>query len=255
MITVNDNLLRKLEKHPVFESLKNLQDLRVFMEHHVFAVWDFMSLLKALQGKIAPHGSPWLPSPNTQVVRLVNEIVLEEESDVASPKNSQVFASHFEIYLKSMKEVAASSRQIDVFLNLVRAEGIITALECDQIPKSMKKFMASTFRVIEFGKPHEIAASFAYGREKLVPLMFLKILESCQVGATQAPLFHYYLERHAHLDGEQHGPMAEKLVVALTDGDPEKEEEAREAAESSIISRIQMWDEVLLEMPKNPIVA
>jgi hypothetical protein len=179
----------------------------------------------------------------------VNEIVLEEESDVANPKNPQVFASHFEIYLKSMKEVTASSRQINAFLNLVRAEGIKTALECDQIPKSMKKFMASTFHVIEFGKAHEIAASFAYGREKLVPLMFLKILDSCQVGATQAPLFHYYLERHAHLDGEQHGPMAEKLVLAMTDGDPKKEQEARAAAESSIKSRIQMWDEVLLEMP------
>jgi hypothetical protein len=154
-----------------------------------------------------------------------------------------------------MNEVAASSRQIDTFLNLVRADGITTALECDQVPTSMKKFMTSTFRVIELGKPHEIAASFAYGREKLVPLMFLKILESCQVSAIQAPLFHYYLERHAHLDGEQHGPMAEKLVVALTDGDPKKEEEAREAAESSIISRIQMWDEILLEMPKPPTVA
>ena len=123
MITVNDNLLRKLEKHPVFESLRNLQDLRVFMEHHVFAVWDFMSLLKALQEKIAPHGSPWLPSPNPHVVRLVNEIVLEEESDVASPKNPQDFASHFEIYLKSMKEVAASSRQIDAFFGFGQSRG------------------------------------------------------------------------------------------------------------------------------------
>lgn len=255
MIKVNNNILRKLEGHPIFGSLKNLQDLRVFMEHHVFAVWDFMSLLKALQEKIAPHGSPWLPSPNSQVVRLVNEIVLEEESDVASPNNSHAFASHFEIYLKSMEEVDASIQRIKVFLDSVRAEGITTALEREQVPKPMKKFMASTFDIIELGKPHEIAASFAYGRENLVPLMFLKILESCQVSATQAPLFHYYLERHAHLDGEQHGPMAEKLVVALTDGDPVKEQEASEAAESSIISRIQMWDEVLLEMPKTPTVA
>ena len=81
--------------------------------------------------------------------------------------------------------------------------------------------------------------------------MFTRILDACQVTSKQAPLFHYYLERHAHLDGEQHGPMADKLVSFLTDNDSIKIEEAKKAAECSVRARIELWDRVLLAMPKD----
>ena len=244
------NVGEKLEKHPIFNSLNTLGDLRVFMEHHVFAVWDFMSLLKALQAKLAPHGSPWLPKENAQVVRLINEIVLEEESDLAIPDMPDVFASHFEIYLNSMKEVNASTNRIDQFIEVIGSDGLSNALEADFLPSPAKKFMAVTFETIQFGKAHEIAASFAYGRENLVPLMFSRLLHKTQVSSKEAPLFHYYLERHAQLDGEQHGPMAEKLVNSLTDGNQIMQEEARVAAEKSIEVRAQFWDEVLMTMQR-----
>ena len=51
-------LRAKLVGHPVFHSVTTLPRLRVFMEHHVYPVWDFMSLLKSLQQTFAPHGSP-----------------------------------------------------------------------------------------------------------------------------------------------------------------------------------------------------
>ena len=114
----------------------------------------------------------------------------------------------------------------------------------------MQAFLESTFKIIQDGRVHEIASSFAYGRENLVPIMFSRILDTCQVTSKQAPLFHYYLERHAHLDGEQHGPMADKLVSFLTDHDSIKIEEAKQAANDSIKARIELWDRVLLAMPK-----
>jgi hypothetical protein len=238
-------LKEKLEDHPIFHSLRTLDDLRVFMEHHVYAVWDFMSLLKELQKRICPSGSPWLPNGNSNAVRLVNEIVLEEESDVANPNFNNRYASHFEIYLNSMLEVGASTEGINNFIEVVREKGVKYALSSHAIPHSLTKFMRFTFDTIRDGSTHQIAASFAYGRENLVPVMFSRILKNCGVDQQQAPLFHYYLERHAHLDGEQHGPMAEELLASLTNGDVVKEKEADRVAESSIEARIKLWDGVL----------
>jgi len=250
MIENDTELREKLESHPIFHSLLTLDGLRVFMEHHVFAVWDFMSLLKELQKRICPHGSPWMPNCNSYAVRLVNEIVLEEESDVANPNNPNQYASHFEIYLNSMKEVGASTAIIENFLEVVSRLGINAAIEEEIVPSSVKQFMLSTFGIINHGSTHQIAASFANGRENLVPLMFLRILESCKVAKEQAPLFHYYLERHAHLDGEQHGPMAEQLLDSLTGGDSVKEKEAAQAAKKSVEARIELWDGVLMAIQK-----
>jgi len=245
-MTVMDIKLReKLDSHPIFHALQTLGDLRIFMEHHVFAVWDFMSLLKELQRRICPHGSPWMPNQNSNTARLVNEIVLEEESDVASPNLPNQYASHFEIYLNSMKEVGANTAIIENFTEDVSKYGFDKSVESEAVPSPVKQFMLSTFKVITNGSTHQIAASFANGRENLVPLMFLRILDSCKVAREQAPLFHYYLERHAHLDGEQHGPMAEQLLDSLTGGDTLKEKEAAEAAIQSVKARIELWDGVL----------
>jgi hypothetical protein len=245
MTDIDIKLREKLDSHPIFQALQTLGDLRIFMEHHVFAVWDFMSLLKELQRRVCPHGSPWVPNQNSNTARLVNEIVLEEESDVASPNLPHQYASHFEIYLNSMKEVGASTAIIENFIEDVPKYGLDKAMESETVPSPVKPFMRSTFGIINHGSTHQIAASFAYGRENLVPLMFLRILDSCKVTKEQAPLFHYYLERHAHLDGEQHGPMAEQLLASLTGGDSLKEKEAAEAARKSVEARIKLWDGVL----------
>ena len=107
---------KRLEAHSVFSNLNTLDELRVFMEHHVFAVWDFMSLLKRLQEIYVPHGSPWVPQSDGNVVRFINEIVMEEESDQAYNSNGERYASHFEIYLEAMKEVGASTDSMITFL-------------------------------------------------------------------------------------------------------------------------------------------
>ena len=65
-------LKENLESHPIFSKLNSLNELKIFMEHHVFAVWDFMSLLKKLQQMYVPHGSPWIPNSNGNIVRFIN---------------------------------------------------------------------------------------------------------------------------------------------------------------------------------------
>jgi hypothetical protein len=239
-------LSKKLESHSVFRRLNTLDELRVFMEHHVFAVWDFMSLLKKLQQLYVPHGSPWVPNSNGNVVRFINEIIMEEESDQSFEKDGESYASHFEIYLEAMKEVGASTSVINQFLKEVRSVGIDNALTYELIPEPSREFMSYTFGLIERGKGHEIAASFAIGRESIVPLMFQRILDQTNITTEEAPVFHYYLERHAHLDGEHHGPMALRLLDDLCANDDQKENEVLLEVESSLGARIKLWDGVLL---------
>lgn len=244
-LTTVDPLSKKLESHQVFTNLNTLTELKVFMEHHVFAVWDFMSLLKKLQEIYVPHGSPWVPNPNGNVVRFINEIVMEEESDQSYGNNGESYSSHFEIYLKAMREVGASTLVIDSFLKEVRSDGIENALNSNLVPEPSRKFMGYTFDLIKRGKGHEIAASFAIGRESIVPVMFKRILEQTNITTEQAPVFHYYLERHAHLDGEHHGPMALRLLDDLCTDDDQKEKEVILEVESSLEARIKLWDGVL----------
>jgi hypothetical protein len=85
--------------HPVYREINSLAALRLFMEHHVFAVWDFMSLLKTLQVRLCCVGVPWLPAADPQATRFINEIVLAEESDEDGQGG---YLSHFGLYLRSM---------------------------------------------------------------------------------------------------------------------------------------------------------
>jgi hypothetical protein len=245
-----DIFKKQLEKHAIFKRMNSLDELRVFMEHHVYAVWDFMSLLKKLQIVMVPSGSPWLPGPNGNVIRFINEIVMEEESDqLPSTLDSPEYTSHFEIYLNAMQEVGASTLNINKFLEIVRQDGITKALNWPSLPEPARKFMIHTFDLIEKGKPHEIASSFAIGRESVVPVMFNRILDETSLASDLIPVFRYYLERHTELDGDHHGPMAHQLLENMCSGNPDMEREIIQQAETSMLQRIEFWDGVLKALP------
>jgi len=99
--------------HPIYQEIDRLEALHTFMEHHVFAVWDFMSLLKALQQRLCCVAVPWLPAADPLGSRLVNAIVLAEESD---DDGRGGFSSHFELYHRAMTRCGANVVAIDDFL-------------------------------------------------------------------------------------------------------------------------------------------
>jgi len=239
-----------VERHRVFERVQTLEQLRVFMEHHVFAVWDFMSLLKSLQHAVAPSGWPWLPPAHGDLVRLVNEIVVAEESDALPEPDAsgRSYTSHFELYLMAMREVGADTGCVERFLARVREKGLAAGLADPGVPEPSRAFMRDTFALIEEGGAHRVAAAFAFGRENAIPGMFETLLGGLGIGEDRAPVFHYYLKRHTQIDGEEHGPAAVRLVSALSGGGDEKMREAREAALAALASRKRLWDSMEREL-------
>ncbi|MFA7386173.1 MAG: DUF3050 domain-containing protein [Thiohalobacteraceae bacterium] len=234
-----------LNRHPIYAAITDLDALRCFMEHHVFSVWDFMSLVKYLQNLIAPPACPWLPTRNTALRRFVNELVLEEESDVAPNEGGTPrFTSHFELYCAAMREVGACTGDVEAFVNRLYREDVDKAL--GQAPMSLpaRRFTRTTFDFIASGKPHIVAAALALGREHIVPDMFRAILARTGVDAARAPSFHYYLDRHVHLDEELHAPLSLQLLNELCAGDPVKIAEATAAARAAVAARIAFWDGV-----------
>jgi hypothetical protein len=239
--------LDAVESHPVFGDVMTVEQLRTFMEHHVFPVWDFMSLLKFLQAELAPATWPWMPRPHGDLVRLINDIVTGEESDKLpkSHRSESTHASHFDLYLMAMREVGADTAPITRFLEVVRTQGLDAALEAPMVPEPSRAFMRDTFTLLREGKAHCVAASFSFGRENVIPGMFNSLLAKLGIGEDRAPIFHYYLKRHAELDGDEHGPAALRLVATLCGDDPARLAEAVEAAKAALASRARLWDRVL----------
>jgi hypothetical protein len=240
-----EDLQRELNAHPVYAEVADLADLRVFMTHHVYAVWDFMSLIKYLQQTVAPTTTPWMPPADPAVVYFINQLVLEEESDRIEIADDVTYSSHFQLYLRAMTEVGADAEAPRRFLDTLRREGLDAALYGDSTPLPARYFTETTFCFIREEKPHAAAAALAMGRERIIPDMFRRLLDANGVDATQAPIFHHYLNRHVHLDEDFHGPLSMRLLDVLCGNDAERLDEAATAAEEAICARIRFWDGVL----------
>lgn len=242
-------LRQRLDDHPIYAAVQTLDDLRVFMAHHVHSVWDFMSLIKYLQHTVAPARWPWTPGQDPTVQRFINELTLEEETDAAAPGQPGEFASHFQLYLGAMREVGADAGRPARFVELVRDRGLEAALQSGLVPEPSLAFMRVTFGFIDSGKPHAVAAALALGREHVIPRMFRALLARMAVTEQQAPTFHYYLKRHIHLDEDFHAPLSLRLLEGLCAGDPVRIAEAETAARQAIEARIRFWDGVLAALP------
>ena len=237
-----EGLMSELTSHKLYKELTTLKDVKLFTEYHVFAVWDFMSLLKALQNSLTCTRTPWVPNSNSNTARFINEIVLGEETD---QDLNGVNKSHFEMYLDSMKEIGADTSKIDAFIKSIKSGiNVEESLAIAQVPQGVKDFVMYTFSVIETGDDHKIASAFTHGREGLIPEMFIEILKkSSFLSNERYDSMIYYLERHIELDGDEHGPLSMKMISELCDTD-EKIMEAEEVAVESIRQRIMLWDSV-----------
>jgi len=234
---------KQLLQHSLYKKIHSVDDLKLFLEGHVYAVWDFMSLLKALQSKLTCTTSPWFASPNPQVRYLINEIVLAEESDLTLYGTR---LSHFEMYLQAMEKCGANTLIVSNFLNEVQSKGIFNAINESVLHENIKEFLTFTFETIENGKSHEIAAAFTFGREDLIPNMFTQILKELKDNFPSVDLSElvYYFERHIELDADEHGPMAFEMISFLCGEDAEKWKEVETVSKKALKKRIKLWDAI-----------
>ncbi len=234
----------QLLSHPLYTQIKTIDDLYRFLESHVYAVWDFMSLLKALQQKLTCTTTPWFATENTETRYLINEIVLAEESDLTLDGKRQ---SHFEMYLDAMKSCGANTLPMEAFLEkVVETNNIFIAIKNSNLHPNIKAFLDFTFRIIEEGQPHKIAAAFTFGREDLIPTMFTEILKNFKINFPETDLSQliYYFERHIELDADEHGPMAMQMISELCGDDSQKWTAVEETSILALEKRIGLWDAI-----------
>ena len=238
-------LRARLAAHPLYRSIRTEAQLRIFMQSHVFAVWDFMSLLKALQAQLTCVTVPWLPTAYPASRRFINEIVLGEESDEYQGRP----LSHFELYLQAMRQAGASTAGIEALAAALKHATFAEALKASVIPRGARSFVASTFHLIAEGKLHALAAAFTFGREDLIPDMFRALVHDLSAqNNNNLAIFIWYLERHIEVDGEDHGPLSLRMVADLCGPDDSKWHEAAEAAAEALEARLALWDSILSEI-------
>jgi len=236
------DLKTQINKHPLYKTLETIEDVKIFMEIHVFAVWDFMSLLKALQNLLTNSNIPWTPKGHGEAARFINEIVMGEESDV---NESGEVKSHYEMYIDAMDQIQVNTSKIKAFITSIEnGNSIEIALEKHKIDRAIADFIKFTFEVINSGKAHRIASAFTFGREDVIPDMFFEIIQQSKTDKddNRFSKLLYYLNRHIEIDGDEHGPISLKMVETLCGNDEQKWSEALEVAKTALQQRIFLWD-------------
>lgn len=247
---VIEPLRQEIINHKVYNAIKNVEDLKIFMQYHVYAVWDFMSLLKTLQNNLTCTTIPWFPVGSAETRHLINEIVVGEESDIDLNGNR---LSHFELYIDAMKQCGADITNIEEFISVLKAKNNFTeAFEKSKTPKEAASFVDFTFQIINSQKSYLQSAVFTFGREDLIPGMFISIVKDIDKNFPDSiSIFKYYLERHIEVDGDHHSHLALQMTSNLCGNNQLFWAEAEEATITALQKRIELWNGAYREITKS----
>ena len=242
------SLREELKSHRLYQQLQTIEDIKIFTQDHVFAVWDFMSLLKTLQRELTCVSVPWVPRKKGKLTQFINEITLAEESDVDLSGESN---SNFEMYLDAMRHMGSETHKIEVFLSKIHQNSSIEeALDFAEVPEAVKNFVKVTFKTLYSNDAHKVAAAFTFGREDLIPDMFIEIIHQTHEQESFKD-FLYYLNRHVELDGDSHGPLSLDMIVELCGDDQQKWSEVLVTAKEALEVRISLWDYIADNISKH----
>jgi hypothetical protein len=145
-----------------------------------------------------------------------------------------------------MTQIGANTQPILKFIDACVKSDLKIDLQTVSIQENTMNFVQFTFAAIRQNELHKLAALFTFGREDLIPDMFIQIVKSLEVesGNSFSKLV-YYLERHIEVDGGEHGPMALNMIEELCGSDDQKWKEATSISIEALKMRIHLWDGVL----------
>lgn len=251
-----ENSRTQLLKHSLYSKVDSIPNARLFLKSHIYAVWDFMSLLKSLQQKLTIVQVPWTPPKSAQSAYFINSIILGEESD--SFDRNKPPLSHYELYLNGMKEIGSFSEPVESLINdLQQGLPFEKSLERNSkaysgiIPASTFEFTKKNIKIAQFEPVHKVASCFLFGREDPIPEIFIKILDKITQAGIEVPHFKVYLERHIKVDTEDHKPLSENMIKDICGDCSEMWKEVYEAAEEALQARIKFWDGIEKELGKD----
>ena len=246
-------LKEKIVTHPLYDFMKEEDAVIVFMENHIFSVWDFQSLLKSLQSKLTCTGTPWHPTSDREARRLINEIVLDEESG-RNPQGG--YSSHFELYREAMIDAGANTSKIDKLIYEISQGADIRSNSNYLLPHNVERFVLHTFENIYQNNLIDLLSIFTYGREDIIPKMFSKLIKKFyEDNPSRWSKLNFYLNEHIECDDIRHGPMAKKILENICKDDAKKWHRAETASVNALTQRKLMWDNILKSIKKLRIVS
>ncbi len=238
----------ELQNHPLYRSVKTLEDVKTYMEYQVWCVWDFMALLKSLQRGLLNNDIEWLPPFDGSIGAFIYEILLTEETDITDVGRGH--ASHFETYVKAMRQAEANTKPIDIFIeNLQSGKKFDKAIEGTEIPSPALEFVQNTLKYAH-SELHKAVSVFCLSREGIIPGMFKTFLENFKL-ENNLSTFLWYLERHIDVDSESHGPLSVKLFSKVVGTEKHKLDAALEAALDALHARLKFLDSILYNIEQN----
>jgi len=216
------------------------------MQHHVWAVWDFMAVLKEVQARMTCVRSPWVPVGDPEMRRFVNQIVLQEESD----ESSQGVMSHFELYRLAMKQIGADVGPINrATVALSMGANVDQAFAAaSPAPPQALEFSNHTLSLVGDASDAAVIGVFTLSREELIPELFRSVVSGLERRGRKVGLLLEYLERHIEVDEADHGPMSRRMAESVCGGSPERWNEVLVAAEAALRARMRLWDGALAAM-------
>lgn len=236
----------RLRQHRLYRSIRTPAALRTFTEHHVVCVLDFMSLLKSLQRDLTCVSVPWTPVADPESARLIQRIVLDEETDLRVDGRVQ---SHFAWYLEGMEEVGADTGPVRALVRtLASRQALGGAIRASALPPAARSFGEATAAVLD-APLHVRAAVFVHAREDVIPDMFLQIVDQLESDGLRCATLREYLHRHIEMDRDDHGPKARALLERVYGGDAARREAAEAAACEALAARERLWDAVADALP------